>query len=119
VETLKKLNGLMKGQPDPKDLTPKVEALKEETIKQMVEMGKKVAALDAAGKQKVETKVRLSFNMLPGDVFKAYSEGRQHYLKADIKLGNLISEFNIITQYAFFDLLKKQKPQEAERLNLK
>jgi hypothetical protein len=119
LEALKKLNELMKDKPDAKDLAPKVDALKEETIKKMVELGKKVAALDDAGQKKVNAKVSMSFSSLPGDVFKAFSEGQQHYMKADTKLGNTIKDFNIITQYAFYDLLKKQAPKEAERLGIK
>jgi len=30
-----------------------------------------------------------------------------------------IKFINIITQYAFFDLLKKQAPKEAERLGIR
>ena len=119
LEAIKKLNELMKDKPDATDLTPKVEALKEETIKKMVEIGKKVAVLDAASQAKVNSKVSMAFNTLPGDVFKAFSEGQQFYLQKDAKLGNTIKDFNIITQYAFYDLLKKQAPKEAERLGIK
>ncbi|MBM4285873.1 MAG: hypothetical protein FJ128_11600 [Deltaproteobacteria bacterium] len=119
VEALVKVNELMKDKPDPKDLTPKVEALKEETIQKMVELGKKVAALDDAGRKKVDSKLVLAMGTVPGDVFKAFSEGQMHYQKADANLGRLIKDFNIITQYAFFDLLKKQTPKEAERLGIK
>jgi hypothetical protein len=119
LEALKKVNELTKDRPDPKDLTPKVEALKEETIKKMVELGKKVEALDAAGKKKAEAKVAMAFSSIPMDVFKPFSEAQQFYMQKDPKLGNLIKDFNIITQYAFFDLLKKQDPKEAERLGVK
>jgi hypothetical protein len=119
LETLKKLNELMKDKPDAKDLAPKVDALKEETIKKMVELGKKVAALDDAGKKMANAQVSLSYSSIPGDVFKAFSEGQQFYIKKDAKLGNTIKDFNIITQYAFYDLLKKQAPKEAERLGIK
>ena len=119
LEALKQLDALMKDRPEPKDLTPKVEALKEETIKQMVELGRKVEALDEAGKKKVDAKVSMAFGSMPMDVFKPFSEGQQFYAKKDPKLGKTIKDFNIITQYAFFDLLKKQDPKEAERLGIK
>jgi hypothetical protein len=119
LEALKKVNELTKDRPDPKDLTPKVEALKEGTIKKMVELGKKVEALDAAGKKKAEAKVAMAFSSTPMDVFKPFSEAQQFYAQKDPNLGNLIKDFNIITQYAFFDLLKKQAPKEAERLGIK
>jgi hypothetical protein len=119
LDALKKVNELTKDRPDPKDLTPKVEALREETIKQMVELGRKVAALDAAGQKKTEAKMAMAFSSIPMDVFKPFSEAQQFYLPKDPKLGKLIKDFNIITQYAFFDLLKKQDPKEAERLGIK
>lgn len=119
LESMKKVNELMKDRPAAQDLTPKVASLKEETIKKLVELGKKVQSLDQAGKKKVELKVSMAFSSMPADVFKAYSEGQQFYMKTDNNLAKLISSFNIITQYAFFDLLKKQEPQEAERLGIK
>lgn len=33
-------------------------------------------------------------------------------------LANELSSFNILTQYAFFDLLKRQEPDEAQRLGI-
>lgn len=119
LEALKKLNELTKARPEPADLAPKVAALKEETIKKMVELGNKVAKLDDASKKKVESKVVMAFSSTPQDVFKAFSEAQQFYVAKDANLGNNIKDFNIITQYAFFDLLKKQAPKEAERLNIK
>ena len=119
LEALKKVNELTKDRPEPKDLTPKVEALKEETIKKMVALGQKVAALDEAGKKKAEAKMAMAFSSIPMDVFKPFSEGQQFYTQKDPNLGKLIKDFNIITQYAFFDLLKKQDPKEAERLGIK
>jgi hypothetical protein len=119
LESLKKINELMKDRPDPKDLTPKVNALKEETIKKMVALGQKVAKLDAAGQKRVDTKVSMAFGNTPGDVFKAFSAGQQFYAKKDPNLGKTIKDFNIITQYALFYLLKKQEPKEAERLGIK
>ena len=119
LEALKRANELMKDKPEPKDLTPKVEALKEETIKKMVAFGQKVAALDEAGKKKAEAKVAMAFSATPMDVFKPFSEGQQFYTKKDPNLGKLIKDFDIITQYAFFDLLKKQDPKEAKRLGIK
>jgi hypothetical protein len=119
LEALKKVNELMKDRPEPNDLTPKVAALREETIKKMVDLGHKVAKLDPAGQKKAEAKVAMAFSSTPGDVFKAFSEGQQFYMKKDPNLGKNINDFNIITQYAFFNLLKKQEPKEAERLGIK
>jgi hypothetical protein len=117
-EALQKVTDLMKDRPDPKDLTPKVGALREETIQKMVALGRKVAALDEKGQKQAEAKVAQAFGRVPGDLFKTYSQGQQFYSQKDAALGKLIKDFNIITQYAFFPLLKKQDPKEAERLGI-
>jgi hypothetical protein len=119
LDALKKVNELMKARPEPTDLSPKMAALKEETIKKMVEVGQKVAKLNDAGKKKVDAKVSMALGSTPQDLFKAFSEGQQFYAKKDDNLGKTIKDFNIITQYALFDLLKKQEPKEAERLGIK
>ena len=54
---------------------------------------------------------------IPADLFKEYQEGQSFY-KDNPELYNLIGDFNTITQYAFFDLLKKQLPEEASRLGI-
>jgi len=48
LDALKKVNELMKARPEAADLSPKMAALKEETIKKMVEVGQKVAKLNEA-----------------------------------------------------------------------
>ena len=65
LEALKNLNELMKDRPEPGALTPKVDALKEETIKKMVDIGQQVAKLDDAGKKKVDAKVSMAFGSTP------------------------------------------------------
>ena len=75
LEALKKVNELTKDRPDPKDLTPKVEALKEETIKKMVELGKKVEALDAAGKKKADSQGGHGLQLHPHGRLQAFFRG--------------------------------------------
>jgi hypothetical protein len=110
---------LMKGQPPAAELQPKVEALKERYVTQLVELGKKREALSEADRKTFDLNLRIHIGDVPSEVFTAYSEGQQHYQQAgDSDLANLISDFNIITQYANFDLLKQQAPDEAKRLGI-
>lgn len=46
------------------------------------------------------------------------NEARMFYAKEDPELATLLNRMNIITQYAQFELLKKQEPVEAERLGI-
>ena len=52
------------------------------------------------------------------DTYNTFREGHKHYAGLDMNLSNLIASFNIITQYAIFDLLKKQNSAEAKRLGI-
>jgi hypothetical protein len=46
------------------------------------------------------------------------SDAVNHYRNEDNDFANTLAEFNTLTQYADFDLLKKQKPDEATRLGI-
>jgi hypothetical protein len=119
VGVLQKVVALMKDRPDPKDLTAKLTQLKEETIKQMVELGKKREALDPAGRKAVDDSIMKTMNSLSPDLFTEFQNGRIHYAKLDPGLGKLIMDFHMIPQYAVFDNLKQHAPKEAERLGIK
>jgi len=45
------------------------------------------------------------------DIYNSYPED-------DLAFKNLLASFNILTQYADFDLLKQQAPEEAARLGI-
>ena len=45
-------------------------------------------------------------------------EIQKHYAQMDREFGNLLASFNVLSQYASFDLLKKQLPEEAKRLGI-
>jgi len=109
---------LMEERPDPATLGPQVEQLKDDTIQQLVDRGKEVEAMSAADRAVVENTVLSGVQELQTGLYEAYQEGQAYYAGEDLELGNLIASFNIITQYAFFDLLREQEPEEAERLGL-
>ena len=52
------------------------------------------------------------------DWYTAFKENQQYYFSKDQELHKIIMSFNIITQYAQFELLKKQEPEEAKRLGI-
>lgn len=119
VDALRDLGKLLQPRPSAAELQPKVAALKETYITKLVELGKKRQALSAADRSTVDARLRTAINGVPSDVYTAFSEGLSYYQKAgDPKLAELIQDFNIITQYADFDLLKKQEPEEAKRLGI-
>jgi len=118
TETMAEVVELMEPRPDAATLAPELEKLKEYAIGQLVALGKQREALDADGRAASDAVVRDGLSSLSPELYAQYQEGQSYYLSQDMELGNLIASFNIITQYADYDLLRSQEPDEAERLGL-
>jgi hypothetical protein len=118
VKTMGDLVELLKDKPEASAVMSDVETLKQHCVQELVELGRKREALDAAGRSTVDSQIRMnmsSFNKDP--VFTSFNELQQHYFQ-ERDFHELVLSFNIITQYANFDLLKKQAPEEAQRLGI-
>jgi len=118
VDSLTQVTDLMKDRPEPAELQPKVEALKASTIEKLVTLGRVKETMTSAERAGVDGATSIAMNKVPSAVFTAYAEGQSYYVSKDRDLANEIASFNIITQYASFDLLKKQAPDEAKRLGI-
>ncbi len=118
VESMGKLVNLLESKPEVSNVKVQVETLQEETIATMVDLGHKRETLDAADRSKVDSQIRMKMNSFYKDpVFTSFNEIQQHYFQ-NRDFHKLVMSFNVITQYANFDLLKKQEPEEAQRLGL-
>lgn len=118
VEAMEDVVAAMEGQPEPDELRPEVGRLKETYVARMVELGRAREALDEADRATVDSHVGMAVRGVPSETFSAYAEGQRHYMDVDRELADEIAAFNVLTQYANFDLLKKQEPAEAERLGI-
>ena len=118
IETLKQVVAILKDKKPATEAKTMLQEFKAATIDLMVGLGKEREALPAEDRAKVDSMLSLKISSVPSDLFKVYQEGQATY-KDDRELFHLIADFNIITQYACFDLLKKQLPTEAERLGIK
>jgi hypothetical protein len=117
-KSMTELTDMLKDKPAVDEVKTKVEALKEGYVAKLVEYGRKREALDASGRASVDSQIRIKTNsMYNQPVWTAYNDIQQHYFQ-DRDFHKIIMSFNIITQYANFDLLKKQEPDEAERLGI-
>jgi len=75
-------------------------------------------ALDESGRSTVDSQINMKMNSLyKAPWYATYNDVQQHYFQ-DRDFHKVIISFNIITQYASFDLLKKQEPEEAQRLGI-
>lgn len=118
VEAMNDVVAAMEGRPPAAEVEPEIAEIQESAVSRLVELGRAREALPPADRATVDAKVRSAVRGLPSETFTAYAEGQNHYLASDRELADLIASFNVLTQYANFDLLKKQEPKEAERLGI-
>lgn len=118
VNCMTKVSGMMAEKENTDVLKPRLETFREEVIGKLVKLGKKREALDTAERAAVDRNISTGISAIPREVYDRYNQGYKHYAGIDRETGNLIASFNIITQYASFDLLKKQNPGEAKRLGI-
>jgi hypothetical protein len=120
VGSLRDVALTLKDKPDAATVRSQVEQLKNDTITKLVELGKAREAMSTSDRAKVDSKITSALSAAGAeDWYTTYNEVWKYYSTADSEFGNLIAAFNIIGQYANFDLLKKQLPEEATRLGIK
>ncbi len=117
LETLKQVVAMLNDRLPAEELRAMLTDLKNWTIELMVGLGREREALSPEARAEVDRVIRIGISRVPPDLFSQYQEGQAHY-RGDSELFRLIADFNIITQYANFDLLKKQAPAEAARLGI-
>jgi len=110
---------LIQNAPDVEVVKPEVISLREKYIQIFFALGEYNEAMNEDDRTKVSSAVYRSY----------YDDERrekldsiyvliEYYRPLDNELANYISDFNIITQYSFYDLLIKQEPEEARRLGI-
>jgi len=102
------------------ELSDKVSKLKEETIQQLLPYGKEHALQTEQDQKTWSNKLVMKMDKLAS--VPAWNNTMnvcyKHYIAINTKFGSLIASFNVITQYADYALLKKQLPDEAQRLGI-
>jgi hypothetical protein len=121
AEAVQKLNTLLEGQPGAGTVKASVEALKEEYVQKLVEFGYEKEAMSESDKAQVDSQLSSRLVSLENEAYYAtYMENWEAYAYAsgDVEFTNLLASFNVLTQYADFELLKAQLPEEAARLGI-
>lgn len=108
---------LLADRPDAASAATELATLKEQYIQQFVVFGHQREALGEADRATVDAHITLAVDTLPDDTYDAYQQAWTDY-RSDAEMAELIAAFNIIGQYANFDLLREQAPQEAARLGV-
>jgi hypothetical protein len=117
--SLTTLSKIIKGNPEPEEIKKDVEKIKEDTIIKMVELGRIREEFDESKKQETNRELMNQlWSVEETEGYEDYLNSINHYNNVDSDLAYELVQFNIITQYAQFELLKKQAPSEAERLGI-
>jgi hypothetical protein len=122
-ESVERLVGVIADTPPFASVQADVAALKEEYVQRMVALGRQIRALSADEQQTVYDRVEDSLSaMADDDWFLRYTDIYEHYSAGEGQAAQdfavLLVGFNVLTQYAFFDVLMAQEPAEAERLGV-
>lgn len=128
VQAFADLGAALADHPDETVALDRMRELRERHIQDLVALGRKIETLSEGGKATVQSAVSRVQSGLQYDpeikpIYEAYTALHGHYREAGVMSANrefnqLFASFNILTQYAFFDLLKRQNPEEAERLGI-
>lgn len=107
----------LEDRPDAAEATIELTALRDQYIEQLVELGWQREALDEPSRATVDARISSALMRLPAETLTEYQAAIDHYT-SDAELDTLIRSFNIIGQYANFELLREQEPSEAARLGI-
>jgi hypothetical protein len=99
-------------------LGPLVAELKERYITEFVAIGWKREAFDMAGRAAFDSAFLRLLAANPQPDLEPYNVLTRRLHEERSPVAQEISSLNILTQYAFFDLLRRQEPGEADRLGL-
>ena len=118
-EAMQKLVALLESKPEAVAIQGQVEQLKEEYIGKLVQLGRQREALGVSDKAKAGVRTVAALDAAGDEAwYVGYKSLYEHYSEGELGFANLLASFNILTQYAEFELLKQQAPEEATRLGI-
>jgi hypothetical protein len=118
LKAMQDITGLLKDKPEASTMKPRVEGMKEMYVQELVALGKLRKKFSDNEKGIIDSKLSQKVYSAGNQPWYAtFNEIQQHYF-SDQEFHKLVIGFNIITQYADFELLKKQEPEEAARLGI-
>jgi hypothetical protein len=119
TEAMQELVALLEDKPEVEVIQPQVESLKEEYIQRFVAYGWEREGLSDEEKDEVDSLTQQALFATGSEPwFESYTTLYDYYAAGDLDFAILMASFDIMTQYAFFDLLKTQSPSEAARLGI-
>ncbi len=118
-EAIQRLVETLEARPEPAAVYSRVAQLKEEYVRKMVALGREIASLQVDGRAVALGRITAALEAAAeSEWFKRYVALYDEYASGDQEFALLLASFNILTQYADFELLKLQDPEEAARLGI-
>lgn len=110
---------LVKNQPDAETIAAQFDVLLDNWQQKLLNIGQHVMVMNDAEKSQIQSAIRkvhmdLQYDEQAKQQFTAYTQGTFPYHSTAPDLYQKFKSINIITQFAFFDLLKKQN-KDAEQ----
>lgn len=118
---LEDVTALLEDDPSPERLQQPLADLKARYIAGFVALGWERWDLDAEGRATADSAAAAIFQIDPAMIEPLTAAvARFHAMGTDegIAIGNELASFNILSQYAFFEVLRRQLPAEADRLGV-
>jgi hypothetical protein len=116
-DALDELEALLGRELPADSLRTEVQRLKDGYIETFVSYGYKREAMSEADRATFDARVQAAITLSTPGALDAISTATNGLISVgETELADEIMSFNIITQYTFFDLLKAQEPEEAQRL---
>ncbi len=100
------------------ELAPLVAEMKEDYIGQFVELGAIREGMTDEQKNTVDSAIMRYFYDMDMEIARSVTDMINFYRPEDGELANNMSQMNILTQYADYELLRSQSPDEAARLGI-
>jgi hypothetical protein len=119
MAAVEEVTTLLQDKPEASAVKAQVETLKEGYITKLVALGRLREVLSAGDRAKADAR-ELAVMTAAGEEpwYATYNAIWKSYSSIDLDFSNLVASFNILGQYANFDLLKQQAPEEATRLGV-
>jgi hypothetical protein len=100
-------------------LRTEIQTLKDKYIETFVSYGHKREAMSDGDREVFDARVRQAITLSTPSALDVMSTATASLIAdGETELADEIMSFNVITQYVFFDLLKVQEPEEAQRLGI-
>lgn len=118
-QTMMRLGALIESHlSEPTVLAQEARQLRDEAITTLINRGHEREGLSAELRKTTDLATRGQIQRVDQVAWQAMSKATMTFMFTHNALSQLLSSFNVLTQYAAFELLRAQNPAEADRLGL-